>query len=56
MSPFLIRLLVAVLVYFLGQKVIETLVSSPDAARIFSIILLLVCVFYALFGWFLPTV
>ncbi len=53
-NSFLIDLLIAVLVYFLFGVVIDTLVKDSKAHDVLRIILLIVCVFYALFGTFLP--
>ena len=54
MDPFLTRLLIAVLVYFLFDLVIKNIVTDGQAARIFSIILLIACILYLFFGSFLP--
>ena len=49
MEEFLIRLLVAVLVYFLGEKVLA-LISNADLKNILMVILIVVVVLYAAFG------
>lgn len=52
-NSFLINLIIAVLVYFLFHAVIDTFVKDSKANEIFNIILLVLCVIYALFGSFL---
>ena len=52
MDPFLVRLLIAVLVYFFFGLVIDELVK--DHTRIFKLVLLFGCLFYLLLGKFLP--
>jgi len=42
-SNIVVRLLVAVLVYFLFNEVISVFISDAQAARIFRIVLLIVC-------------
>ena len=54
MDPFLTRLLIAVLVYFFFNIIIEKLVKNPDAKGIFEVILLIACIVYLVFGKFLP--
>lgn len=54
MSPFLIDLVIAVLVYFLFNAVIDTFVNDPNANKMFKLILLIACVIFALFGTLLP--
>ena len=49
MEDFLVRLLVAVLVYFLGEKVLA-LISNADLRNILMIVLIVVVVLYAAFG------
>lgn len=53
-NTFLVDLLIAVLVYFLFHAVIMTFIKDPKAQEIFNIVLLIVCVCFALFGTFLP--
>jgi hypothetical protein len=54
MDPFLTRLLIAVLVYFFFNIVIEKLVTEAKAKSIFEVVLLIACILYLLFGSFLP--
>lgn len=54
MDPFLVRLLIGVLVYFLLDLVIKRLVTDAQAQNIFTIILLIGVVLYVLLGSFLP--
>lgn len=49
MDSLLLRLLVAVLVYFLGEKIIG-LVKNADAQGVLNIILLIAVVLYVVFG------
>ena len=49
----LVRLLIGVLVYWLGEKVIA-LVNNGDLQQILNIILIIVVVLYVVFGSFLP--
>ncbi len=49
----LIRLLIGVLVYFLGEKIIE-LVKDESLRQILNVILIIVVVLYVVFGSFLP--
>jgi hypothetical protein len=44
--------LLAVLVYFLFNAVIDTLITDANAAKLFKIILLIICIFIALGGSF----
>ncbi len=53
-DAFLVRLLIAVLVYFFFNIVIEKLVTKPEAKNMFSIVLLIACILYLVFGSFLP--
>lgn len=54
MSPFLIDLAIAVLVYFLFGALIDLAIKDPKAHELFRVILLIACVLFALFGSFLP--
>jgi predicted PurR-regulated permease PerM len=54
LDPFLVRLLIGVLVYFLLDLVIKTLITKPESQRVFEIILLICVVLYVFFGSFLP--
>ena len=49
----LIRLLVGVLVFFLGEKVIG-LVKNPDMQQLLTVVLVIVVVLYVVFGSFVP--
>ena len=54
-SAFVVQLLIAALVYFLGDVLINLLVTKPDANRVFHVILLIAVILIALFGGvFLP--
>jgi predicted PurR-regulated permease PerM len=53
-NSFLIDLLIAVLAYFLFSLVINAFVKDPRAHEIFTVILIIACVIYALFGQFFP--
>lgn len=46
----LVDLLIAVLIYFLGQAVIDTFITDAPANRIFKIVLLIICVLIAIGG------
>ena len=48
-SGLLLRLLIAVLVVFLGEKVIG-LISNGDVKKILGIILIVFVIFYVVFG------
>lgn len=54
MDPFLFRLLVGALVWFIFDKIIALLVKKPTPKEIFDIILLIAVVLYVFFGSFLP--
>lgn len=54
MDPFLVRLLIGVLAYFLIDLLIKRLITKPDAQNAFEIILLIAAVLYVIFGSFLP--
>lgn len=49
----LVRLLVAVLVWFIGEKLIA-LVKNAELAQILNVVLLIAIVLYVVFGSFLP--
>ena len=53
-DPFLIRLLIAVLVYYFFGIVIGKFGKDSAAQEMFSLILLIACILYLLFGSFLP--
>ena len=53
-DPFLIRLLIAVLAYYLFNIVVDKFVEKPKAKEIFGAILLIACVLFVLSGAFLP--
>lgn len=54
MDPFLIRLLIAVFSYFFFNIIIDKFVKNPDAKNVFEYILLFGCIFFLIFGAFLP--
>lgn len=54
MDPFLTRLAIGVLAYFLFDLLIKRLVKKPESQDILDIILLIAVVLYVLFGSFLP--
>jgi Na+-driven multidrug efflux pump len=53
-DPFLTRLLIGVLAYFLFDLIIKALIAKPEAQKTFEIILLIAVVLYVFFGSFLP--
>lgn len=54
LSNIVVRLLVAVLLYFFGEVIINQFVANPDSKKLFTVILLIVCVCIIFFGNFLP--
>jgi hypothetical protein len=53
LPAFLIRLLIGVLVWFIGEKIIA-LVKNADLVQILNIVLLIVIVLFVIFGSVLP--
>lgn len=53
METLLFRLLIGVLVYWIGEKVIA-LVKNADLQGVLNIILIVAVVLYVIFGSFLP--
>lgn len=49
----LIRLLIAVLVYWLGEKIIG-LVGNAELQKVLTVVLIIAIVLYVVFGSFLP--
>jgi hypothetical protein len=54
LDPFLQRLLIGVLVYFILDLVIKNFITKPESQRIFELILLIGVILYIVFGSFLP--
>ena len=54
MDPFLLRLLIAVFVWFFFNMVIEKFVTKPEPKKIFEVVLIITCICFVAFGAFLP--
>jgi hypothetical protein len=54
LDPFLIRLLIAVLVIYLGEKLLAVVGISEGAKQLLGLILIIACVLFVIFGNFLP--
>jgi Na+-driven multidrug efflux pump len=53
LPEFLLRLLIGVLVYWLGEKVIG-LLEKPEIQKILTVVLIIVIVLYVIFGAIWP--
>lgn len=54
LDPFLVRLLIAVLVLYLGERLLAVLTISESARGLLNIVLIIACVLFVIFGSFIP--